>query len=407
MSTNVAYRGEGVFDGTKLHWGKSLVLSDGIVEGFVENELVSPDCNIKDFTGQIVSPGFVDLQVNGGGGVLLSNDPSLETIERMSNAHLRTGTTALLPTLTTDTPDKVDRAIDAVSKALKSKVPGIVGLHLEGPHLAKSKKGAHDASLIRSMEARDLETLCNAAKHLPSLMITVAIESVSSEQIRKLSEAGAIVSLGHTNGDYEACMAAVAAGATCATHLFNAMSQTCGRSPGLVGAVLSNSQLSAGIIADGHHVHPANIDIAYHAKAPTQGLFLVSDAMALTGSSATQFEFGGRIVERRNGRLELADGTLSGADIDLASSVQNLMKFAHLDLAQALACATSVPASAIKRSSEFGRFCVGEPVQSVICLEANNVSSVTYVKTSGFSNQCKSSSLPLGFNDPIVGNSLR
>lgn len=377
MNSMVAYTGDAVFDGESMHWGKSLVLHNGNVEGIVENNRVPANCFVKPFPGQIISPGFVDLQVNGGDGLLLSHDPSLETIKRMSAAHIKTGTAAFLPTLTTDTPEYVDLAIATVSKAIENHVPGVLGLHLEGPHLAVCKKGAHDADLIRPMGEKDLEVLCAAAALLPTLMVTVAVESVSPAQIEKLCSAGAIVSLGHTNGDYEACMAAVNAGASCATHLFNAMSQTCGRSPGLVGTVLSCQNLATGIIADGHHVHPANVALAFQAKASNKGLFLVSDAMALTGSRATNFEFGGRTVQSCGGRLVLEDGTLAGADIDLAQSVQNLMEFSDANLEQALSCATSVPAVAIKRSNDVGSFICGRPAHAVICFDAKNVGSVT------------------------------
>lgn len=379
MNSKVAYTGDAVFDGENMHWGKSLVLHNGNVEGIFENNLVPANCLVKPFPGQIVAPGFVDLQVNGGDGLLLTHDPSVETITRMSAVHIKTGTTALLPTLTTDTPEQVDLAIAAVSKAIENQVPGILGLHLEGPHLAVCKKGAHDADLIRPMDEKDLEVLCAAAALLPTLMVTVAVESVSPGQIEKLCRAGAIVSLGHTNGDYEACMAAIRAGATCATHLFNAMSQTCGRAPGLVGAVLSNKSLAAGIIVDGHHVHPTNVSIAFQAKAPCRGLFLVSDTMALTGSEALEFNFGGRTVQKRNERLELSDGTLAGANIDLANSVQNLRDFAQIELEQALACATSVPASVIKRFPEHGGFVAGLQAHSVICIDKLNSGSVTFV----------------------------
>jgi len=382
MNDKIAYQAVAVFDGTKLHWGRSLVLSGGIVEGIVDNNSLPQDYTIRKFEGQIVSPGFVDLQVNGGDGVLLSNDPSLETLKRMSTAHINTGTAAFLPTLTTDAPEKVNCIISAVSQAIQGNVPGIIGLHLEGPHLAKSKKGAHDAALIRSMEADDLETRCNAAMCLPSLMVTVAVEAVSPEQIQKLCAAGAIVSLGNTDGDHEACMKAVAAGATCAPHLYNAMSQSSGRTPGLVGAVLSSQQWSAGIIADGHHVHPANVEVAYRTKAPTNGLFLVSDAMALTGANSKEFDFGGGRVKRQNGRLELACGTLAAADIDLSTSVQNLMNFAHIDLEQALVCPTSAPAKAINRSPSIGSFVVGKQPHSLISFAANDTTLITSVKLS-------------------------
>lgn len=297
-----------------------------------------------DLGRDILSVGYVELQVNGGGGVMFNSDPSLETLRRMAKAHRSLGVTQLLPTLITDTRRKTHAAITATKDAIAASVPGIAGLHLEGPHLSVARKGAHDAALIRPMEDADLETLLQAAQDLPCLKVTLAPESVSEDQVAQLAQAGVLISLGHTDADFDTCQRYFAAGARCATHLFNAMSQIGNRAPGLVGAALANSAVCAGLIADGIHVHPEVMRIAWAAKRPPGTLFLVSDAMAVAGTTATTFELGGRIITRKDGRLQLLDGTLAGADLDLTTAISVLVGQVGVDLQTALAAATSRPA---------------------------------------------------------------
>jgi len=289
-------------------------------------------------------------------------------------AHAKTGTVSLLPTLITDTPGKVSQAISSVCKAIGKRLPGIDGLHLEGPHLAKSRKGAHDASLIRPMDQSDLEMLCNAAELLPSLKVTVTAETVQPEQSRALHRAGAIISLGHSDADYETCIQAINAGARCATHVFNAMSQIDKRNPGLVGAALTDQRLSVDLIADGFHVLEANIALAVNAKVNGDNLFLVTDAMATAGSAIDSFDLGGCVVTRAGGRLQLGDGTLAGADLDFPTAIDNLVKFSGLQFQAALGCATRVPARILSRESEFGTLCKGVNLNRVV------VTSDCYVK---------------------------
>ena len=297
----------------------------------------------QELPGGILAPGFVDLLVNGGGGVMFNTAPTIETLATIAAAHARLGATTILPTLITDTPEVTLAAISAVVDALDENVPGIAGLHLEGPHLCPARKGAHAGTLIRPMTAADEDMLIAAADKLPVLKVTLAPEAVTPEQIGRLTYAGIIVSLGHSDCTVEEAEAAQVAGATCVTHLFNAMSQMTARAPGLVGVALSNGALSAGLIADGIHVHPANMRAALAAKAGPGGIFLVSDAMAPAGSDITRFELNGREIRRVDGRLPLADGTLAGADLDLATAIRNVHAFGA-DLAELLAMATSRPA---------------------------------------------------------------
>jgi N-acetylglucosamine-6-phosphate deacetylase len=245
--------------------------------------------------------------------------------------------------------------------AARAKVPGFLDLHLEGPHLDPRRKGAHDPALIRPMSDADLAQLCQAARDLPSLMVTLAPASVTPDQIADLTAAGVIVSLGHSEASLAEAQAAMAAGARCATHLFNAMSQLGNREPGLVGAVLA-SDIAAGVIADGHHVAVETLRIALIARP--RGLFLVSDCMAAAGSDAQEFWLGGRRILRDGGRLTLEDGTLAGADLTLPQAVKVMVERVGLPLAQALAMVTSTPADLLGRG-DLGRLVPGAPADLV------------------------------------------
>ncbi len=343
-SQPIACTGADIFDGESLHRDRALLVREGRIAGIVAPGQLPEGARRIVLEGGTLAPGFVDLQVNGGGGVMLNDAPTPETLRTIAAAHLGLGTTALLPTLITDTGEKTRAAIDAVAQAISEGVPGIAGLHLEGPHLSIARKGAHDAALIRPMEARDLEMLLDAARRLPALMVTVAPESCTPAQTRTLSEAGVTVSLGHSDAPFETCREHIRAGARAVTHLFNAMSPLQSRAPGLVGAALSSGEVSAGLIADGIHVHPESIAIALRAKAGPGRIFLVSDAMAVAGTDLESFALDGRRIRRANGRLTLEDGTLAGADLALADAVRLMCGQVGLDLAQALAMATSIPA---------------------------------------------------------------
>ena len=341
------YRNGRIFDGTTLQDGYILSVSDGHVMAFGPEVGASHQGKVVDLNGDMLSPGFVDLQVNGGDGIMFNDDPSIKTLARIAHAHRTLGVAQLLPTLITDTPQKTRAAIAAAAEAIQAGVPGIAGLHLEGPHLSVARKGAHDADLIRPMTSEDLQTLQDAASALPVLKVTVAPENVSEAQVQTLTRAGVLVSLGHTDADFDTCLRYFAAGARCATHLFNAMSQLGSRAPGLVGAALNTGAVSTGLIADAVHVHPQTIRAAWAAKADPGQIFLVSDAMAVAGSDETAFELNGRTITRKSGILTLADGTLAGADLDLTTAVRILVDQVGLPIDAALRAATSVPSSLI------------------------------------------------------------
>ncbi|CUH46036.1 N-acetylglucosamine-6-phosphate deacetylase [Ruegeria atlantica] len=373
----VIFRNGPIFDGSRLLPDHALVFLEGRSGEVLPDAEVAQEKDVVDLNGDILSPGFVDLQVNGGDGVMFNDNPSVETIRRIAGAHRRLGVISLLPTLITDEPAKTRAAIDATIEAVRAQVPGVAGLHLEGPHLSVARKGAHDGNLIRPLEAADLNKLIEAANALPCLKVTVAPEAVSEKQVRAMSDAGILVSLGHSDADFATCQRYAAAGARCVTHLFNAMSQLGNREPGLVGAALASGTLSAGLIADGVHVHPAAMRAAWAAKTAPGQIFLVSDAMAVAGTDQTEFTLEGRKIMRTEGRLTLADGTLAGADLDLTTAVGLLVKQVGVPLQDALAAATSYPAqliglapptvfeygSVIRISADFSR-CEWLPAQS-------------------------------------------
>ncbi|MBD3663212.1 N-acetylglucosamine-6-phosphate deacetylase [Sulfitobacter aestuariivivens] len=354
MTPRTAVIGAQIFDGRKLHDGAALIVAPDGTADVVKAADVPTDLHVVILKGGFICPGFVDLQVNGGGGVMFNDAPRVDTLARMAEAHQTLGTHAMLPTLITDTPTQTRAAIDAVIQAMAQGVPGIVGLHLEGPHLAVAKKGAHDGALIRPMDEADLAMLLAASEHLENLVVTLAPEAVSVQQISALAKAGVIVSIGHSNAGYDVAMRAFDAGATMATHLFNAMSQITARDPGVAGAALRHGNVSVGLIADGLHVHPAVMRMALSAK--DAGVFAVTDAMAPAGTGMSTFPLGGRTVTRSEGRLTLDDGTLAGADVDFPRAINVLLRDVEVRTAHALAMTTSTPASILRGADRLGRF---------------------------------------------------
>ncbi len=357
--TKIAYTGADIHDGCSIYSNRSLVIDDGIVQEICDENEVLDDCVIEKLDGGVICPGFVDLQVNGGGGVLFNDDPSVDTLKIMRDAHASVGTLAILPTLISDTKEITIAAIKSVTNAIEQGLSGIIGIHLEGPHLSQARKGAHDSSVIRAMDNEDLNNIAEAAKSIPNIMLTVAPESVTNKQIKTLSDLGVIVSLGHSQATFSDAILATDSGAKCVTHLFNAMSQLTNREPGLVGAALDDDRLTAGIIADGIHVHPSTLKAAIRAKKSEDGFFLVSDAMATVGSDIQEFTLNGRSIYRSNGKLTLEDGTLAGADLDLKTAVQNMMSILDMSTERAISMATGIPSNLLNSSMGFGQITKG------------------------------------------------
>lgn len=309
--------------------------------------------------GEIICPGFVDLQINGGGGVLLNNDPSLQGVRTILAAHRAFGTVAALPTVITDTPDVMTRAADAVLSC-----PEAPGLHIEGPHIAMSKRGTHAATHIRPLNQSTLDCVERLRDGGKRVLLTVAPEVVTPAEIGSLVAMACVVSLGHSDATVETVQDALRAGATCGTHLYNAMSPMHSRAPGMVGALI-NSDAYLSVICDGHHVSDDMIALACRARPKTGRMMLVSDAMATVGGG-DQFELYGEDIQLEDGRLINADGNLAGAHLTQAAGLKRLVKHVGVPLEDALRMVISVPAQAIS-VPEWGSL-VGRRVDDVVAL---------------------------------------
>jgi N-acetylglucosamine-6-phosphate deacetylase len=369
MSQPTALTHARIFDGHAWHEDSCLLIDGGRIRSIAPAGDIPAGARLIDAKGSVVVPGFIDLQVNGGGGVMLNDEQSLESIMQICSTHAKFGTTALLPTLITDTREITAAAIAAGRQAKAAKVPGFLGLHLEGPHLSVARKGTHHPDLIRPMEQADLDSLLALKGVFDAIMTTVAPENVTEDQVRQLAGAGLVVSLGHTNASYETAERYIAAGAKTATHLFNAMSPLENRTPGLVGAAINLGALSCGLIADGFHVHPASMSIAIHAKQEPGKIFLVTDAMSTIGTDLPGFMLNGRQIFRKDGRLTLADGTLAGADIDMLSSVLFVHKRLGLPFEEAVRMASINPAEAMGVANRKGLLKPGYDADFVVLTE--------------------------------------
>jgi N-acetylglucosamine-6-phosphate deacetylase len=309
----------------------------------------------RDLDGGLLVPGFIDVQVNGGGGALLNDRPSLEGVRRIALAHRKFGTTGLLPTVITDAPEILAQAIAAV-KLARDQIPNVLGIHIEGPFLDVARKGAHDAAFIRTMSDADVDQISNCG--CGKVVLTVAPNKVDPQFIRRLTHAGVLVSLGHAEASFGEANAALAAGACSFTHLFNAMSQVTAREPGMVGAALAEEQSYFSIIADGFHVHDETLKLALAAKSRDR-IMLVSDAMSSAAGGPSQFELQGRVVKLSGGRLQLADGTLAGSNLTMDEALRYCVNKLGVSLADGLRMASLNPAGFLRKDHELGRIAQG------------------------------------------------
>ena len=294
----------------------------------------------------VVAPGFLDLQVNGGGGVLFNHDPSSDAIDKIRDTHARFGTIGILPTIITDAPDVIDRAADAV--IAHGQTDHILGLHIEGPHISQGRRGTHSSELIRPFDERTFATLCRLRDAGITTKLTLAPEVVDPETVHRVAELGVIVSIGHTVASDVQTWAAIHAGASCATHLMNAMPPLINRDPGPVVAIM-NAGLACGIICDGIHVQDEMFKLALRAHARPERMFLVSDSMPTIGGP-DQFDLYDMTVRLTEGQLINSEGSLAGAHITQAQGVARLVRAIGLDVADALHMAIDAPANLIGRS---------------------------------------------------------
>jgi N-acetylglucosamine-6-phosphate deacetylase len=323
-----------------------------------------------DLRGQLLLPGFIDSQVNGGGGVLFNDAPSVETIRAIGRAHRKFGTTGFLPTLISADLDVVARAISAVQGALQAGVPGVLGIHIEGPFLNVARKGVHDSAKLRELDTSAVGLLTSLRDG--KTLVTLAPEMTTPDIIQKLVKAGVVVSAGHTNATYAEIATALSHGLTGFTHLFNAMSQLTGREPGVVGAALDDRDSWCGIIADGEHTDPVVLRIALRCK-PHNRFMLVTDAMPSVGTNSSSFNLQGRTITVSGTVCVDEDGRLAGSNIDMASCVRNAMKLLHLPLPEAVRMASRYPAEFLGIAHDTGRIRAGYRGNLVLADENLNV----------------------------------
>jgi len=310
-----------------------------------------------DLGGGYLLPGFIDTQVNGGGGALFNDAPTAKAIATIGAAHRRFGTTGFLPTLISDDLSAVATAIAAVDEAIVGGVPGVLGIHIEGPFLSENRKGIHDASKFRVLDdaAFDLLTSLKRGKTL----VTLAPEATTPTMIQRLADAGVVVAAGHTNADYDTIRGALAAGLTGFTHLFNAMSPLASREPGAVGAALEDDASWCGLIADGRHVHPAVLRIALRARRLDR-FMLVTDALSAVGMTEKSFTVQGRAIRVVDGVCVDENGTLAGSDLDMATALRNIIAIGSLSLAEASHMASGAPAAFLGLTEDVGAIAPGQ-----------------------------------------------
>jgi N-acetylglucosamine-6-phosphate deacetylase len=352
----------------------AVLVDDGRIEAILAaDDARLRDANRHDLGGRRLVPGFVDCQVNGGGDVLFNDAPTVATIRRIADAHRRFGTTGFLPTLISDDVEVMRAAIAAVDAAIRAGVPGVLGIHLEGPYLAKTRRGVHDAAKFRVPDAAEIDLVASLAGGVT--LLTLAPECVPPAAIRKLTERGVIVAAGHTAATYATTRAALYAGVRGFTHLYNAMSPLASREPGVVGAALEDAASWCGIVADGHHVHPASLRVALAAK-PRGKLFLVTDAMPPVGGAAETFALGGVEIACRDGRCETPEGVLAGSALDMASAVRNATGSLGIALDEAVRMASAYPADFLGIANAVGRIAPGLRADFVVLDDALGVHDV-------------------------------
>jgi N-acetylglucosamine-6-phosphate deacetylase len=316
----------------------------------------APAGTTRDLHGQRLLPGFIDTQVNGGGGVLFNDAPTVDAIRAIGRAHRRFGTTGFLPTLISDDLEVIDAALGAVREAIATRVPGVLGIHIEGPFLNPERKGVHDPAKLRALDDRAIELLSRPTGG--RTMVTLAPEMTTPASIRRLAAAGIVVSAGHTNATCAQVQAALAAGLRGFTHLFNAMSQLGSREPGAVGAALDDAASFCGLIVDGVHVNPLTLKLALRAKLPSQ-FMLVTDAMSNIGNGDGDFRLQGKRIRVIDNELRDDDGVLAGANLTMSGAVANAVRLLGLELGVAVRMASANPATFLGLN-DVGRIAPGQ-----------------------------------------------
>ncbi|GBF59032.1 N-acetylglucosamine-6-phosphate deacetylase [Candidatus Phycosocius bacilliformis] len=351
----------------------TLVVANGQIEAIGKNLPTPPDAEVIDLSGDYLAPGLLDLQVNGGGGVLFNDSPTIEAIAAIGEAHLKRGTTSFLPTLISDDLDKVATAISAVDAAIEAGIPGVAGIHLEGPFLNAMRKGVHDSRKFRVLDEAAIELL--SSLRLGKTLITLAPETAPDGAIFELARRGGQVFAGHTEATYEQILLAEGEGLRGFTHIFNAMSPLTSRAPGVVGAALTSQHSFAGLIADGVHVHPANLKLVARLLGPERTV-LVSDAMPTMGSAQDWFMLKGEKIEARGLTCYTPDGVLAGSNLSLLDGVRTMVSQGGASLEDALTMASLAPARAMGLMDKLGTLRAGGRADFVRLTEGGNLLGV-------------------------------
>lgn len=354
--TRIALTGAALVLPTELIEEQALLIEGERIVGWTSAADIPSDYAVRRLNGGCLVPGFIDTQVNGGGDVLLNDMPSIEGMRTIAQAHRRFGTTGMLPTLISDHPEVTDAAISAAEAALAAGVPGVLGLHVEGPHLNPAKKGIHDAGRFTTIDESVLARLTRPTRGIR--LVTLAPELAPPGTIRRLREAGVLVAAGHSLANYAQTRAALAEGLSGFTHLFNAMTQLGSREPGMVGAALTDRASHFGLIVDGFHVHPATLRVAIAARG-IAGAMLVTDAMSPVGGSATSFTLMGQRVEMVDGMCRGPDGTLAGSALTMAEAFRNAIDMLGCSIVEASQMASGNPARFLGLAGETGTIAAG------------------------------------------------
>ena len=348
-----------IYTGHEILDDHAIIVANGLIERICPLADVPANVEQRSVNGAILAPGFIDVQLNGCGGVQFNDTPeavTVETLEIMQKANEKSGCTNYLPTLITTSDDLMKQGIRVMREYLAKHPNQALGLHLEGPWLNLVKKGTHNPSFVRKPDAELVKFLCDNADVITK--VTLAPEMVAPEVITALANAGIVVSAGHSNATAQEARVGFRAGITFATHLFNAMPYMSGREPGLTGAILDANEIYCGIIADGLHVDYINIRNAKRLKGDK--LCLVTDATAPAGADIDQFIFAGKTIYYRNGLCVDENGTLSGSSLTMIEGVRNLVEHANIALDEVLRMATLYPARAIGVEKRLGSIAPGK-----------------------------------------------
>ncbi len=351
-----ALKGARIFTGETFIDDCALLLDGQRIEAIVPMADIPVGVASLSLDGGILAPGFIDLQVNGGGGAFFTNDTSVDALQTMLDGHRPTGTTSMLPTMISDTREVHQAGTRAVADAVRAGMKGILGIHIEGPFFDLARRGAHNERYIRKMEQADIDWLSQHQDF--KLMLTLAPEHAEPGQIKTLVDAGVVVCAGHTDAHYEQVMAAVDEGLSGFTHLYNAMRPTTGREPGVVGAALDSANTWCGIIIDTYHVHAASARIACEAKAQGK-VYLVTDAMSTVGAQEKSFQIYGETIYEKDGCLVNAEGRLAGSAIGMIDAVRLNTQWVGMDLGESLRMASLYPAQFMQLDKQLGRIAPG------------------------------------------------